>query len=85
MRYEYVFNVVDADERETGAGACSFETDEPIAHMVRGAIIALKMSNSPADQGAEYGVVRVVLRPEVAGYEVKKQVVHVRVRPVASA
>ncbi|CAM2142554.1 protein of unknown function [Pararobbsia alpina] len=78
MRYEYIFNVVDADGRKA-EGACSFECDEPIAHLVRGAKIVLQLTNNLADHAVECWVMRVTLRPEITAYAVVKQVMHVEV------
>lgn len=78
MRFEYIFNVIDSDGTPA-EGAASFETDEPLAHLVRGAKITLRLTNKLSDNAVDCWVVRVQLRPEVSGYAVIKQVVHVQV------
>jgi hypothetical protein len=81
--YSYRFEAVDIDGNvDRKGGAMSFDSDQPLAHLVRGAKVRLQMQQLPHNTWSYYWVVRVRIEPEVKSYTVTKQRIFVQVRAV---
>lgn len=81
--YSYRFETVDIEGNvDFKGGAASFESDKPLEHLVRGAQIRLRMKPLPHNHRGLYWVVRVLIQPELDGYDVAQQKVFVQVRAV---